>query len=218
MENSFQTSFIPKKPITSSVSDRTPRSLFSLIATFLLIVSLVLSAGLFVYKIYLKKQKESLSVSLAVARDSFEKETIDELNLFDQRTQSVKQILGSHVVQSPMFALLGEVTIPSIQYTSFEQQTNDKGFLVSIEGLARDYKSIALQSEVLNSEKGRYFKNVLFSNLTKDKNNNIGFDLKFNVDPNLLSYEKNDLLERIKISNPDTPLNPLSQDLNNQPQ
>ena len=118
-----------------------------------------------------------------------------------------------------MFALLGEITIPSIQYTSFEQQTNDKGFLVSIEGLARDYKSIALQSEVFNSEKGRSFENVLFSNLTKDKNNNIGFSLKFNVDPNLLSYEKNDLLERTKNnSGPDTSSNPLPQDLNNQTQ
>ncbi|MFA5773728.1 MAG: hypothetical protein WC908_03605 [Candidatus Paceibacterota bacterium] len=209
MENSFQTSFIPKKPITSSVSDKTPRNFFSLITTFLLIISILISVGLFVYKIYLTKQKESLSASLAIARDSFEKDTIDELALFDKRTESAKQILNGHIVLSPMFALLGEITIPQIQYTNFEQQTNDKGFLVNIEGLALDYRSIALQADMFNSVKGRSFKNVLFSNLMKDKNNNISFDLKFNIDPDLLSYEKNDLLELT---------NPLSQDLNNQTQ
>ena len=41
---------------------------------------------------------------------------------------------------------------------------------------------------MFNSSKGLSFKNVVFSNLVKDKNNNIAFDLKFNIDPALLSY------------------------------
>ncbi|MFA5827715.1 MAG: hypothetical protein WC839_04485 [Candidatus Paceibacterota bacterium] len=209
MENSFQTSFIPKKPMTSNVSEKEPRNFFSIITTFLLVVSILISVGLFVYKIYLTKQKETLSSSLAITRDSFEKDTIDELELFDKRTESAKQILSNHIVLSPMFALLGEITIPSIQYTNFEQKTDEKGFLVNIEGMARDYRSIALQADMFNSVKGRSFKNVLFSNLMKDKNNNISFNLKFNVELDLLSYEKNDLLEQT---------NPLSQDLGNQTQ
>lgn len=200
MENSFQTSFIPKKLITSTSTDKEPRSLFSIISIFLLIVTILISGGLFLYKNYLTQQQESLYTSLAINRDSFEKETIDELELFDKRTESAKQILNSHVVLSPIFALLGEITIPSIQYTNFEQQTNEKGFLVNMEGIARDYRSIALQSDMFNSTKGRSFKNVLFSNLTKDRNNNITFNLKFNVEPSLLSYEKNNLLEEANNS------------------
>jgi hypothetical protein len=194
MENSFQTSFIPKKPITSSVLDKEPKSLFSLIAIFLLVTSILASVGLFIYKTYLTKQQKVLSVSLLDTRDSFEKGTIDELELFDRRTESAKKILGSHIVLSPVFVLLGQITIPTIQYTNFELITNDKGFVVNIEGLASDYKSIALQSNVFNGEKGRSFKNVLFSNLIKDKNNNIGFSLQFNIDPSLLSHEKNNSL------------------------
>jgi hypothetical protein len=209
MENSFQTSFIPKKPMTSSVSEKEPRNFFSIITTFLLVISILISAGLFVYKIYLTKQQETLSSSLSITRDSFEKDTIDELELFDKRTESAKQILSNHVILSPMFALLGEITIPSIQYTNFEQKTDEQGFLVNVEGLARDYRSIALQADMFNSVKGRSFKNVLFSNLVKDKNNNISFNLKFNVEPDLLSYEKNDLLQQA---------NPLSQGLENQAQ
>ncbi len=221
MENTFQTSFIPKKPIVSSASDKAPRSLFSLVATFLLVLSIVLSGGLFGYKLFLTKQKESLSASLNIARDSFEKDTIDELSLFDKRTEAAKQILSNHLVMTPMFTLLGDITIPSVQYTSFHQQATDKGFLVTIEGVARDYRSIALQADEFNSTKGLAFQNVLFSNLEKDKNNNILFNLKFNVDPSLLSYEKNDLLEQASSYNSnsaDPQSNQLQQVLNNQTQ
>jgi hypothetical protein len=205
MENSFQTSFIPKKLITSNISDKEPKNFFSLIATFLLIISILISAGLYVYKIYLTKQEETLSLSLEKTRNSFEQDTIDELELFNKRTQSAKTILNNHIVLSPMFTLLGEITIPSIQYTSFTQDTtSDQTFGVTIKGVAQDYRSIALQADVFNSIKGSSFKNVLFSNLSKDKNNNIDFSLNFNVDPNLLSYEKNSLLVSTSDSNTTT--------------
>ncbi|HLP86812.1 MAG TPA: hypothetical protein VK153_02985 [Candidatus Paceibacterota bacterium] len=189
MENSFQTSFIPKKPVTSAGPDKEPKSLFSIISIFLFIFSILLSGGLFLYKIYLTGQQETLSSTLLKTRESFEKDTIDELELFNKRTEATKTILSKHIVLSPLFSLLGEITIPSVQYTKFEHQTNEKGFYVEIEGIARDYRSIALQADMFNTQKGRYFKNVLFSNLMKDKSNNITFNLKFNVDPAILSYE-----------------------------
>lgn len=196
MENSFQTSFIPKKPIvTETVSSGSSVSLFNVITILLLVVMGIASGGLFLYKNYLINQKEVLSSSLIKVRDSFEKNTIDELDLFDKRTKAAKQILSSHIVLSPMFALLGSITIPQIQYTKFEHQTTDKGFSVKISGVARDYKSIALEADMFNSGNGRSFRNVVFSNLTKQINNYVGFDLTFDVDPALLSYEKNSLIE-----------------------
>ena len=245
MENSFQTSFIPKKPITSSgVVSREPKSLFLIIAIFLLVVSILASVGLFVYKAYLTKQKESASSSLSIIRDSFEKDTIDELSSFNKKTESAKKILNNHIVLSPMFSLLGEITIPTIQYTKFDQQNSPEGFLIKIDGLARDYRAIALQADMFNTVKGRSFKNVVFSNLVKDKNNNIIFNLEFNVDQSLLSYEKNNLTTQTKntnsttsntvtppptttlpantnptpTTNPPVTQNPLPQDLNTQSQ
>jgi hypothetical protein len=195
MENSFQTSFIPKKLITPENQSKEPKSLFSLIAVFLLIVTVIASISLYVYKIYLTKQEEKLSSSLTTNLDSFEKDTISELELFNKRTKAAEEVLGDHVILSPVFTLLGEITIPSIQYTKFEHETNDKGFVVNMEGVALDYRSIALQADMFNTVKGRSFENVLFSNLTKDKNNNITFNLQFTVNPDLLSYEKSSLLE-----------------------
>jgi hypothetical protein len=212
MENSFQTSFIPKKPIDSSASSKEPVSLFLIISIFLLVVSAAASAGLYFYKIYLVKQRDSSSASLSSIRDSFEKSTIDDLDLFNKKTDIANKILNNHIVFSPMFNLLGDITIPAIQYTKFEQENVNGTFYVKMEGLAKDYKSIAIQADIFNGERGQYFKNVIFSNLTKDKTNNISFNLEFDVDPILLSYIKNSSLSKVTDSNnPIIPTNPLPQ-------
>lgn len=211
--NSFQTSFIPKKPITSVVSYREPTSLFSIIAAFILFVSIVAPIGLYFYKTFLTNNKASLSAQLLSSRGSFEKETIDQLNLFNKRIEVSKQVLSKHIILSPIFTLLGSITIPSIQYTKFTQLTNLTGFSVDMEGLASDYKSIAVQSDIFSSTKGSSFKNVLFYNLTKDKNNNISFSLKFDIDPSILNYQNNISANPSDTSNnPST--TPLSQGLN----
>lgn len=214
MENSFQTSFIPKKPVISSKINKTPKSLLLIILTFLLIVSVLASIGLFLYKNYLIKQKESYSTELSLVRESFEKGTIEELALFDKRTETAKDILNEHIVLSPVFVLLGQITIPSIQYTSFSHQNDENNFVVEIQGLAKDYRSIALQANMFNTEKSHSFENVLFYNLTKDKSNNIKFSLKFNVKPALLSYQNN-LLSN-ETENTVDPSNPLLDNIQNE--
>jgi hypothetical protein len=199
MDNSFQTSFIPKKPINlSGKTVRPPTSIFTILSFLLLILIGLASGGLFLYKNYLTNQEQVLSSSLEKVRNTFEKDTIDELELYDKRVSASKKILGSHIVLSPMFELVGNLTIPSIQYTKFDHQTNAQGFSVKLSGIASDYKSIALQADVFNSAKGRSFKNVVFSNLARDKTNNVNFDLEFSVDPALLSYQKNMVLEQIQ--------------------
>lgn len=191
MENSFQTSFIPKKPLATGTTGREPRNFLSLLSIFLLLISILASGGIYLYKSYLTKQEDSLSSSLSATRDSFEKDTIDDLELFNKRTEAATQILTNHTILSAMFARLGEITIPSVQYITFNQQAGTSGFTVNLKGIAKDYRSIALQSDAFNTTKGRSFKNVLFSDLTKDKDNNVSFSLKFEVDPSLLSYENN---------------------------
>jgi hypothetical protein len=225
MENSFQTSFIPKKPLTpvgpSSSHSNASKSLFSILATLLLVVLSITAGGLYFYKGYLNQQKKVLSTSLEKVRATFEQDTISELELFDKRVSASKQVLNGHIVLSPMFTLLGNLTIPSIQYTKFSHETTEKGFFVKMSGVARDYRSIALQADVFNSAKGRSFRNVVFSNLTKDKNNAVGFDVEFIVDPSLLSYEKNTALEEVQAKTNPVPAQvtvPVEEPVNSQPQ
>lgn len=200
MENSFQTSFIPKKPIiVNDKPKKEPTSIFSVIAIIILVLSVLISGLLFGYKFYLNNQIVELSKQLLQAKDSFEGDTIEELNLFNERTKSAKDILNNHVAFSKVFEVLGKITIPEVQYTKFESQINDKGILVvNVNGLASDYRSIAVQADVFSSSKGSAFKNVLFSNLSKNKDNTISFNLEFNVERSVYLYSKS-LTEDTKV-------------------
>lgn len=216
MENSFQTSFIPKKPITATTGggySRPPTSIFTVLSFVLLVIIGLASGGLFLYKNYLIKQESILSSSLERVKETFEQNTLDELELYDKRVSASKSVLDKHIVFSPMFALLGTITIPSVQYTNFTEDSNSQGFSVKLSGTSSDYKSIALQADAFNSAKGRLFKNVVFSNINKIKNNNVTFDIEFLVDPTLLSYEKNILIEKTQPAK--TEQTPLKIDTSN---
>jgi hypothetical protein len=209
MENSFQTSFIPKKPIVGTsvvVSSRSSTSIFTVLSVIILFVAGASAGGLFLYKNYLTTQIENLSSSIVKAQDNFDKDTIKDLELFDKRASTAKTVLKSHIVLSPIFKMIADVTIPQVQYTKFEHQNSDSGFNVKMSGIASDYKSVALQSDVFNSAKGRNFKNVVFSNITKEKGNNISFNIEFNIDPSLLSFEN--VLSGSKTTNQNTPTQP----------
>ena len=192
--NSFQTSFIPKKPIdTTGVirGENKKGNPLTFLAVMIFILILAISGGLYFYKSYLTKQKADLSTSINKVKDSFDQNTISDLELFNKRISASEDILSKHLVLSPMFELLGSLTIPAVQYTKFDHENVDNNFTVKMSGIAPDYKSIALQADMFNSAQGRLFKDVVFSNLNKDTNNNVTFDVTFNVDPSLLSYEKN---------------------------
>ena len=216
MENSFQTSFIPKKPVTTVIKARTSKIGFaSIFSIFLLVVTGALSGGLFLYKTSLISQEDVLSASLSQASKDFNKDTIAQLQLYTERMKTAKPILDNHVALSPLFALIGQLTIPTIQYTRFEHKTDDHGYTVTMSGVASDYKGIALQADAFNSPQGNALKNVVFSNLIKDPKGNVAFDLNFTVDPSLLSYEKNNALNPNPNPNPNpassqTPSSPTS--------
>lgn len=195
MENSFQTSFIPKKPIDTSVRaikpEKKPKNYFMVLAFLIFIIVGLFSGGLYFYKSYLTNQKKVLVANLEQVKNSFSQETIKELDTFSKRINLSKDILSNHLVLSPMFELLGELTIPSIQYTQFNHEYKNGEFIVNISGLSYDYHSIALQANVFDGDKSQSFKDVVFSNLSTDQNNHVTFDLSFKVDPTLLSYETN---------------------------
>ena len=210
MENSFQTSFIPKKTTQTSLAVvKEPKGFLFILSVIIFIITLVVAGGAFAYKKYLSNQESTLSTSLSKTRGGFEKSTIDELELFNKRTEVASLLLKNHATPSVIFGMLGEVTIPSVQYTSFNFQSNNGGYSVSLKGLAKDYRSIALQSDAFNTSKGKSFKNVLFSDLVKDKNNNVSFNLKFDIDPGLLSFEKN--LTKKEESKNDTQVNTIPE-------
>ncbi len=190
MDSQFKTSFIPKKPIVAPAGGyRTPSTvnLFSLLAITLFVVVIVLSGAVFLYKNLLAKQIQSNKVTLERAKDAFDPELIEKIVRLDTRIETSKKLLSSHTALSPFFDLLSEITLNTVRFKdfSFSYQAKDK-IKVEMNGQAESYASIALQSDLIGSQK--YFGDTIVSDMALEPSGLVSFKIEMTVDPILVSY------------------------------
>lgn len=192
MEQNFQTSFIPKKPMLkeSIVSTRSV-SIFLIISLFILFTVLLATGGLYFYKGIITKKIVDLESTLNLAKNRFEPSKITELQLLDKRLRASSEILSEHSTVTPIFDALEQITMKSIRFTKFDYNlgTNEKAAIsVKISGVAIGYRSIALQSDLFAKNKNLI--DPFFSNLRLDNSGNVIFDLEFSVDPSFVNYKQ----------------------------
>lgn len=192
MDNNFQTSFIPKKPLAE---ERVPReksvNIFSFLATIIFFTSLVTAGGVYFYKIVLTKQVATMSDQLNIAKEAYDPNLITELQNLDKRINASEEILSNHIALSPLFKSLQQLTLKTIRFTKFDYSVsteNSSNINVKMTGTTRGngYEPIALQAELL--KKNKYIKDPVFSNLNLDDRGGVTFDLVFTVDRSFLSY------------------------------
>ncbi len=193
MDNNFQTSFIPKKALSEErVAPQRHTSLLSFLATLLFFGSLASAAGMYFYRASLAKEIQSKDASLKAAQNAFEPGFISELKTLDKRITNTNELLQNHIVVSPIFKALEKDTLKSIQFTKFSYSMPTipgSQMEVHMTGRAKDYTSIALESDRLNDNKQIH--DPIFSNLTLDEvTGTVTFDLIFTVDSDLVHYIK----------------------------
>mgnify|MGYP000856046212 FL=1 len=190
MEQNFQTSFIPKKPIIEDTTKSSTSSSFFVIITVLIFVTVVLAyGGLFLYSNILTKNITAKKEQLDRANERFEINRINELKLLDKRLKAGGKVLDKHISISPIFEILQEITMKTVRYTKFAYEVTDKGEInVKMNGQALGYRYIALQADLFSKEKNLI--EPVFSNLSLDDKSNVNFDLTFAVDPSLVDYEQ----------------------------
>lgn len=199
MNPEIPTSFIPKRPVTSEISSQKPRNhtigLLSLLTIIIVVSTGVSFVGVYLYEKSLASQKAKLELSINSAKDGIGSEFVSDMKRLTARIGGVKTLLQNHIVVSPIFSALEATTLRSIQYKTFTYEfkldpSNNKGQVVavSIDGVAKSYSTIALQSDAF--AQSSLIKNPVFSNLTvDDKNSTVGFRLAFDVDPADLSFQ-----------------------------
>jgi len=190
MEQNFQTSFIPKRPVVPESSSRTHSvSLVSLIAILAFVTMLLATSGLFLYQKSLARGIGEMDANLIAAKNRFEPARLVELERLDRRLTAAREVLGKHISVSPIFQALGGITMKTVRYTRFEYSlgTVEKPEIhVKLSGMAVGYRAVALQSDLF--AKNKNFIEPVFSNLNLDENGNVLFDLNFTVDPAFVNY------------------------------
>lgn len=191
MEQNFQTSFIPKKPIVEDIKKPSrPISFFMVVALLVFLSMLIAVGGFYFYKQILAQDIVKMEANLYTAKNRFEPEKISQLTILNKRINAANTVLNRHVSVSPIFEALSAITLKTVRYTRFSYEkgtAKDDRIVVKLNGQATGYRTIALQSDLLATNKN--FINPIFSNLTLDPKGNVLFDLEFSVDANFVNYK-----------------------------
>lgn len=198
MEPSLPTSFIPKRPV-SSTDYSTPAtshgtSLMSLLTGIIVVSTGIAFAGVYIYGTSLENKKGNLQQTITQAKDGLGTDFIADMKRLSSRIDGVKTLIKNHIVITPIFEALSATTLRSVEYSKFgysfvtDQVAKTEMVSVKIVGNAKSYSNIALQSDAFKQSK--LIKNPVFSNLTvDDKTGRVGFQLEFTVSPSDLSYQ-----------------------------
>ncbi len=191
METKFQTSFIPKTtldPIANG-NTRKPIGFFSFITSIIFFITVLVAGGAFGWHKYLESSKSKIKSDLERNVKSFEPQTLDEYVRLNNRIDSAKVLLSSHVAVSYIFDFLQEQTIQSVRFTDFKYETGADGVAtLSMNGQAKSYNAVAYQAEVFGKE--RALKTPLFSNLDLDTFGNVIFNFSTKIDPGFITYTR----------------------------
>jgi len=188
-----KTSFIPKKMYVNTGGPRRSStvSIFNIVGIIIFVTTLVISGGVFFYHKVLVSSMEKLDTDLIEEKNSFEPDTVEEAVRLSQRIESVKGILSNHIVVHPIFELLSEKTLKSIQFTNFSY-TFPKGsdeVSMTMNGIAGNFEAIALQSDIFGSDKN--INDPIFSNLSPDKSGNVTFSFSAKLPVEFVLFENN---------------------------
>ncbi|MDD5318757.1 MAG: hypothetical protein PHF79_02985 [Candidatus Pacebacteria bacterium] len=191
METKFQTSFIPKKPISSNGGIEKTRgvNIFTLVAFFIFFVSLAAAGGVFVYKAILQKSIDYQQQQLVLAQKDLNPSTLETYVRLSDRIRSVKTILHTHIQASNLFGIISRNTLPTVRFNDFNLAYQTNKVTLTMHGQAINYDSVALQDKAFSDPTMKtIFHSPIFSGLDVDSGGNIVFTFTASVDPSQLLY------------------------------
>lgn len=187
MAPNFQSSFIPKEPVTEEVFKQKKAGFLGVLVVSLFVSSIVISVAMYVYENIIKDDIQNLQLQLADAEKNIDKKTINKISEFNKKLVLAKTLVLKHQIISRFLDTLSSSTVSSVQFNTFHYGSmQDNQLSVNLRGKATSYASIALQENVFIKEK--YFKSVIFSNFSLSGEGFVSFDLAISVDPQIVAY------------------------------
>lgn len=205
-------SFIPRQnqsAVPTRIRRRRTFSIFSFISTTLLLGSLILSGGAYLYKKQVEGRLDKAKSELTAQTGLFDDTAIRNVQIFDRKISAAKHLLQNHIAPSKIFTALENTTMDRIQYVGLDF-TYDPGFEAEINviGGTEEFKTVALQALTFGDEvrdKSGLFKNALFSEIgtsetslssdtpqeagSESKEHAVNFSIVGIVAPALLEYD-----------------------------
>lgn len=188
----FKTSFIPKKPTPTKKETGKGKGLgiLGFIAFIVFLLSLVVSGGLYLYKVILERNIENMSQSIDRVKEAIEPQLIENLADTDLRIETSQLLLNDHIIVSSVFRILEDLTLKTVRFSSFSFFISEDGEIkLLLTGEAKNYSSLALQSDVFGDEEAMM--EPIFSNLNLNDQGNVSFSFETPIKRSFILYKNN---------------------------
>jgi hypothetical protein len=148
----------------------------------LLLLVVLVSLGLWGYRLNLEKKSTSLSGQIEQLESKRDLELEAEFSRLNSTIENLKKIFAKRIYPSKVLALLEELTLPQVQFTDlsidFIQSTFD------LKARAVDYDVIAKQVVVFESDER--VKSISFSQVNMDEEGGVSSDFSIELSPSFL--------------------------------
>lgn len=189
VETKFQTSFIPKQPVTEEVKHSGGGSILFLVGFLFLIAGAAAAVGVTIWGKSIEASIKKGEAQLKERRAAFNSSTIDTYTRLDARIDAAENLLKNHIGASALFSKLAENTLKTVRFNNFSY-TNSGGdkIIITMSGEALDYESMALQAKWLTDPSlNNAFKGPIFSNFNKVKDT-VVFTFASGINPYVVDY------------------------------
>ncbi len=194
METKFQTSFIPKAPVTDSSAGRSSggAGFLFLISFIIFMGSLSAAVGVFFYAQIIDQNIKKGNEELSDNKNIFDPKVVQDYSRLNDRINASYEILKKHVAVSNLFNIISAVTLKNVRFNNFTYTNagSDK-ISLTMNGQTKSYELIALQARALTDPTMKYrnaFKSPILGDLNADSLGNVSFNLSSAVDPSVVSY------------------------------
>jgi hypothetical protein len=184
---SIPTSFVPRQQAPEQPKRPYSRAnnIFTVIAYAVLFITVVASGATYAYASYLQHTLNAKSQALVAAQASVDQSQVQNFIQLRDRLVSAQTLLTKHVTLTSLFDVLEKVTVQNIQFTGLKVTvTDDRSAQIDIDGIAKNFNSLAVQSNALATQKG--IKQAIFSGIAVNKLAGITFHLNALIDPSLV--------------------------------
>jgi hypothetical protein len=204
METKFQTSFIPKKPLSAASvgGARHSVSILLTVSIVIFIISIGAAGFAFAWEKILDSEQNQYKNTLAKDQDQFNTSLINTLTKANAKIDIAKSLIANHLDVSEIFNIISQLTIANVQWKSFtfsapaasgaSANGASNGITISMQGQTDSYYSVAYQSDVFGQSStfgtNKVIKNPVLSNLSVGSDGKVGFSFTATVDPSELSY------------------------------
>ena len=198
METKFQTSFIPKKSVTESVSSRPAVGLLLLIAIILLLISLSVAGWVYLEKQTLISYIGKDKIKIEANKSNFETATIEDTVRLDSRIKVANELIAKHLSVSPIFSFIEARTLKNVRFKSFifsANGTDSAGnhiLKIDMSGQAKNFETLASQADEFGKPEYRgVVKDPVFSSLDLATDGSVNFSFTASIVPDFVKYQNN---------------------------